>query len=118
MVKKIDSKKIEYNAEIDALHVYRYPEQKAVYGSLQLGNFIIDIDNEGMIIGLEIDNASEILGIKPEKLETINDAAITVMSQNGVVVIRYQIAFKNAPEKHTGSVVIPQQKLPAKILSQ
>jgi len=85
MMKKIGDKKIEYNAKIDTLHVYRYPEQKVVYGSLQLGNFIIDIDSKGMIIGLEIDNASEILGLKPEKLETINDATVTVMFQHSVV---------------------------------
>ena len=118
MVKKISNQKIEYDADIDALYVHRYPEQKEVYGSLHLGNFVIDVDSEGIIIGLEIDNASEILGMKPEKLETINDAAITVMRQNGIVLIRYQMTFQGASEKHTGSVVIPQQKLPAKVLSQ
>ena len=109
-------KNVEYNAEIDSLSMYK-EGKRDVFGSVTIGNFIIDVDNQGKIISLEIDNASEILGITQKKLQEIEDAKINIVCQNNVVMVRYQINFKKTTSIHTGSIIIPQQKLSAKILA-
>lgn len=111
MIKTLSDKNVEYDLDLDALYISKHKAKKEVIGSFSLGNFVIDIDVDGSIVGLEIDNASEILGVKPALLSEAKDGNITVFIQNNVLLIRYRIIFGRAQTPYTGVCAIPQNKI-------
>ena len=60
------NKTFEYIAEGDMFYIYNKSDEDIV-GSLPVGNFVFDVGISGKIVGLEIDNASEIFGISAKK---------------------------------------------------
>lgn len=61
----------------DILNIHK--ADKKVAGSSELGDFTVDFDKEGNIIGVEITNASEFLsqvGISPEQLDSLHGAEL------------------------------------------
>jgi uncharacterized protein YuzE len=58
--------KIDYNKEED---IFYLSKQRSSRASIEVGDFIIDIDSKGFVSAIEILNASENLGIKQELLE-------------------------------------------------
>ncbi|MFP4523991.1 MAG: DUF2283 domain-containing protein [Candidatus Woesearchaeota archaeon] len=67
--------KIMYDEEEDILTLTKRRKTKA---SLDIGDFIIDVDAKNHITGLEILNASENLKIPGEGLKTVQQATMTV----------------------------------------
>jgi len=66
---------IRYNKEDDILTL---TNRNKVKESIDHGNFIIDIDTDGFISGIEILNATDMLRMSEEQLHEIQDASMTV----------------------------------------
>ncbi len=109
MNKTLLNKGVEYDSELDSLHIYKN-KGKDIIGSITLGNFILDVDIDGSIVGLEIDNASEVLGIEPSLLSESKEGIIEVFVQNKVLIIRYRLIYGKA-QHHSGMCAIPQNKI-------
>ncbi len=71
---KSDTKIIYYKEE-DILYLSR---GRASQASIEVGDFVIDVDFNGFISAIEILNASENLGISSESLEKISSASMIV----------------------------------------
>ncbi len=69
------AKRIIYDEEDDILFVSK---GKKVESSIDIGDFIIDIDTEGFISGIEILDASRNLNIPESKLARIEKASLRV----------------------------------------
>ena len=63
--------KIIYDKNEDILYLSRGRKAKA---SIEIGDFVIDIDFKGFVSAIEILNASENLGVKPDVLKKIKEA--------------------------------------------
>ncbi len=73
----------DYNEKSDILNVRKI--NKKSDGNAELGDFTVDFDTKGNVIGIEIMNASEFLGqvgITKEELAKLNDAELTVTQKN------------------------------------
>lgn len=97
---------VEYDRTVDMLHVYDAKEE--TYGSVTVGNFVIDINADGKIIGLEVDNASQAFPLKAQELEKIESAELNTQTMNGVIMLR--INFK--PIHFQQQLAIPKNTLP------
>ena len=68
--------KINYNKEEDILNFSRRKSSKA---SIEIGDFIIDIDFDGFVSAIEILNASENLNLDKILLTSIGRASMSVI---------------------------------------
>ena len=96
---EIDTK-ISYDREEDILDLSR---GKSSQSSVEVGDFIIDIDNSGLISSIEILNASENLNIKPELLEKIRGASMQIIYNPNYVHISIEFNLRDKDKE----IVIP-----------
>ena len=85
----------------DILNIHK--TGKAVAGSAELGDFTVDFDKEGNIIGVEVTNASEFLsqvGISPEQLNSLQGAEL-ILNQKDHNVTFILIKLKLAAGEQT-----------------
>lgn len=68
--------KISYDGEEDILYLSR---GRASQASIEVGDFVIDVDFNGFVSAIEILNASENLGIPSESLEKMSSASMAVL---------------------------------------
>jgi len=87
--------KISY---IDTVDILMLSKEKKVKVSIDVGDFIIDIDHEGFVTGIEILNASESLGLTIEQLKSIEEGSMSVTYKPNYVNISIIIKF-NQKEK-------------------
>ncbi len=86
-----------YDSEEDILSLSRGRNVKA---SIDIGDFIIDIDYKGFVAGIEILNASENLDIPSE---TLKSASMNVSYKTKYVVLSLVMKFANSEK----SLAIP-----------
>jgi len=76
---------------------------KAAKASIEIGDFIIDVDMRGYISAIEILNASENLQINSENLKEINEAHMSAIYKPNYLYIMLVLHFKEKEK----DVVIP-----------
>jgi len=83
--------KIDYDEESDSLFLNKGKKVKA---SLEIGDFIIDIDNKGLVAGVEILNASKYLNLTKEKLKKIKEVKWSIKYGPNWMVVGFVLRFK------------------------
>jgi uncharacterized protein YuzE len=84
--------KMSYDSEEDILSLSKGIKVKA---SIDIGDFIIDVDHRGLIVGLEILNASQNIGLKEEFLKSLEQASMQVTYKPNSVFIAIYMKMKN-----------------------
>ncbi len=84
--------KIIYDKEEDILSLSKSRKIKA---SIDIGDFIIDIDHSGFVVGIEILNASENLKMSVDQLKDLQKASMAVTYKPNYVYITLVMLFKN-----------------------
>ena len=92
--------KIIYDKEEDILFLTKGKKVKA---SIEVGDFIIDIDKDGFVASIEILNASENLNLEKEKLANIQKASMVVTYKQNYIYIYLVLLIK----KQEKSISIP-----------
>ena len=87
--------KIIYDEEEDILFLSK---GRKVKSSIDIGDFIIDVDSNGFISGIEILNASDNLKISEEQLKELEEASMSVTYKPNYVCIYLFMKF-NKKEK-------------------
>jgi|SRR3989344_1275440 len=91
--------KITYEENEDILSLWRGKPSKA---SIEVGDFIIDVDSQSFISGLEILNASENLNLESSVLSRVEKASMSVTyKQNHITII---LSFKIAGRENNVSI--------------
>ena len=83
--------KINYNIEEDILNLSR---SKSSQASIEIGDFILDIDFNGFVSAIEILNASENLNLDKEMLESIKEARMSVTYKPNYLFVILAFNFK------------------------
>lgn len=72
--------KIDYDKEVDALYIY-FKKGKVDHSKPEGKDFVIDIDKDNQIIGLEVLNASKYMNKESGKLElNVGDKKLSLSS--------------------------------------
>ena len=86
----MEKTKIVYDSEEDILFLSKGRKVKA---SIDIGDFIIDVDTKGYVTGIEILNSSDNLKLSVEQLKSIKNASMAVTYKpnyaNIFLVIKY-----------------------------
>mgnify|MGYP000046595025 CR=1 FL=1 len=88
MAKEI--KTIDYDFKNDIFFV---SDREKVKASLDVGDFILDVNHKNLISGIEIMNASENLGISKEILKNIKSMKISVTYKTNNVYVLLMMSF-------------------------
>ena len=83
--------KINYDSEEDILFLSK---ERKIKASIDIGDFIIDIDHDGFVSGIEILNASQNLGLKEEQLKSLEKGSMCVNYKPNYVYISLILKFK------------------------
>lgn len=89
-----------YDSENDDLFVYS--EKEKSYGAIELGNFILDFDEKGNLVAMQILNASEILSKILTKIKEIKMEIINIRNMDA---IKFSISIADKEEK--ANILIP-----------
>jgi len=100
----------EYDEHTDILYVCKKGKTKF---SIDLGAFILDIDGKNQVIGIELLDASQLLGASPTMLKQIGEAEFSVMRRGSYIsaTVRLKVPHKESLNLIVGSP-LPQQKMP------
>ena len=69
---------------------YAYKENSSIFSNVIIGEFHLEIDKEGSIVGIEILGASGLLeeyGITKELLEDMQDVIMKIVSRNNSLIV-------------------------------
>ena len=75
---------------------------KNTQGSAEFGDFTVDFDKEGQVVGIEILNASEFVDkavISKEELEGIKDAQLTITHKKDYTLVWFKLLLPHNIEK-------------------
>lgn len=83
--------KISYDSEEDILNISKGKGSRA---SIEVGEFILDIDSSGFVSALEILNASENLGIEKKLLNEVKKAKLSILYKPNYLLAWISFNFK------------------------
>ena len=89
MAKEI--KTINYDSENDIFFINNGEKVKA---SIDIGDFVLDVNHNNLICGIEVIDASENLGISKEFLESIKNIKMSVNYNTNNVYVLLVMTFK------------------------
>lgn len=94
MAKRI--KTIDYDLTNDILYI---SDEESVMTSLDIGDFVLDVNHRNLISGIEIMDASENLGITKTILKNIQSIKMSVTYKTNHVYVLLIIMFKEKGKK-------------------
>lgn len=89
MAKQI--KTIDYDSEND---IFFISDGNKVKASLDIGDFVLDVDNNNFICGIEVMDASENLGISKEILSGVKSMKMSINYKTNNVHVLLMMVFK------------------------
>lgn len=102
-------KNFEYDSELDNFCIYSNKDKEDIQGSIAMGNFVYDIGSSGKVVGLEIDNASQIFDVSPILFKNAEDAKLSVSLGNNMLLLKFSILLGKKEFVYTS--IVPQDKL-------
>ena len=96
----------DYDSENDDLFVYL--EGKKSSGAVEFGNFVLDFDEKGDLVAIQILNISEVLSkffLKIKEASKINEIKIEIVNFRNMDGIKFSISTNN--KKETVNILIP-----------
>ena len=99
----------EYNSNLDSLYLYSGINED-VFGTINVGNLIFDVGVSGKLIGLEIENASEIFNVAPKLLPLIEGCKLFVKKQGNAIFLGFRFNIKK--EIFNYSYIVTKTKIP------
>ena len=103
--------KIRYDEEVDILVLSK---ERKVKHSIDIGDFVIDIDMNGQVCGIEILDASENLKLTSEQLQNIKKASMTIEYKDKTASI-YLILKVDEKEKDNAYYRSETQKIESNV---
>ncbi|MCX6749115.1 MAG: DUF2283 domain-containing protein [Candidatus Pacearchaeota archaeon] len=95
-----------YDEENDDLFAYKEGGKSA--GAVELGNFVLDFDDKGNLVAMEILEASKILAkilSKIMKLAKIKEIRVNIVNLRNMAAIKFEIATDS--ERESANILIP-----------
>ena len=84
--------KIKYDYNEDILYI-RKKEKSIVYSIDIMDNFIIDLDSNNKVVGLEILNASKNLNISKNQLKEVKEGNISTLTLKNAFGVKFFLLF-------------------------
>lgn len=100
--------KYDYNKDLDIFHIYTSEIDSGIKGGLTYGNFNIDIGENGKILGIELEGASSILNMAPEKLQNLDKTSLIIKKTGNLLFIGFSVV--RGSENSIIQINVPMEK--------
>ncbi|MBN1639440.1 MAG: DUF2283 domain-containing protein [Ignavibacteriales bacterium] len=100
--------KFNFNYDKNSDDLFVYLEGKKSKGAVELGNFILDFDEDSNLVAMEILNVSEVLTkilSKMIKLSNIKEVRMNIINFRNMDAIKFKISDNKIEE--TANILIP-----------
>ena len=104
--------KFDYDDKNDNL--FLIDESADIKSSVMFGDVILDISKDGKLIGIEMFDASNIIGASKDDLENITAANMQVFYKPNMIVVRIHLYLKDA-EKDVSIPIATETSLAAAV---
>ncbi len=104
--------KFDYDDKNDNL--FLIDKSADIKSSVMYGDVILDISKDGKLIGIEMFDASSIIGVSRDDLENITAANMQVFYKTGMIIVRIHLHLKDA-EKDISIPIATETSLSAAI---
>ena len=106
----------EYEEDLDILYIYNnLIRGKKVTNTLVFGNIVIDVGEDGKVLGIEIDCASRFFNFPPEQLKNLKMAKIQAIKIDNILTLG--VAIATPIREHSFQFILPQEINKAPIIS-
>jgi len=105
----------DYDSKNDDLFVYL--EGKKSSGAVELGNFILDFDEKGNLVAMQILNASDVFNkilSNAVKIAAIKSIEMNIINFRNMAAIKFKIITEKQEE--TANILIPHIKEKSPVL--
>lgn len=105
-----------YDSENDDLFVYLDGKKSA--GAVEVGDFILDFDEKGSLVAMEITNTSQVLNkilSQVIELNKIQEIKVEIINFRNMNAIKFLVKSENFQE--TANILIPHIKERSPVLS-
>jgi len=106
----------DYDLENDDLFIYL--EGKKSSGAIELGNFVLDFDDKGDLVAIQIINASEVFKKILSKVTEINNLKkieADIINFRNMEAIKFRVLTDS--EEETANILIPHIKEKSPVLT-
>ena len=101
--------KYDYNEDIDILHIYSDKINQGVKGCLSFGEYTVDIGMDNSVVGIELEEASKLLNLSENDLESLDSVRLIVRKVSNLLFIGF-VVMKNQKES-TFQFSVPSNKV-------
>lgn len=108
--------KFNYDEESDDLFVYLEGQRSA--GAVELGNFVLDFDNKGNLVAMQILNVTDIFSkilVQVIQLSKITEVQIEMINIRNMNAIQFKIS--DGINEERANILIPHIKEKSPVLS-
>ncbi len=109
--------KFNFNYDVDNDDLFVYLEGKKSAGAIELGNFILDFDENERLVAMQILNASEVFSkilSKIKEVSQIKEIKIEIISFRNMEAIRFNVSDRKIEEN--ANIFIPHIKEKSPVL--
>ncbi len=110
--------KFNFNYDYENDDLFIYLEEKKSEGAVELGNFILDFDNKGNLVAMQILNVTEVLSkilSKVKEFSKIKEIEMEIINFRNMDAIKFCISDDKTKEKAV--ILIPHIKEKSPVLS-
>lgn len=104
----------EYEEDLDILYVNNNPLKEKTIGTLVIGNIVVDVGENGKVLGVEIDCASRLFNFPPDQLKDLKVAKVRIMKMGSMLSLG--IALATEMKEHSFQFTIPQMEKQSEII--
>ena len=100
--------KFSFNYDLESDDLFIYLEGKKSAGAVELGNFILDFDDQGDLISIQILNISEVLNkffSKIKEASKISEVRTEIINFRNIDGVKFKIIADGQEE--TANILIP-----------
>ena len=97
--------KCDYDSDLDIIHIYFSEIDSDIKGCLSYGNFNLDIEEDGRVLGIELEGASSLLKMPSEILSNLDSADLIIRKSGNTLFIGFTVI--KGEQKSTIQMNIP-----------
>lgn len=97
----------EYEEDLDILYINNNLEKEKTIGNLVFGNIVVDVGENGKVLGIEVDCASRLFNFPAEQLNNLKLAKIQIMKIGNMLTLG--IVLGTAIKEHTFQFAVSQE---------
>lgn len=111
-------KKFNFNYDSESDDLFVYLDGKKSSGAIELGNFVLDFDDKGDLVAIQIINASEVFKKILSKVTEINNLKkieVDIINFRNMEAIKFRVLTDSKEE--TTNILIPHIKERSPVLT-